>query len=336
MKVESSVATAMAEACMKAGIVPFLIGSPGTGKSSIVKDIANRYGLELIDVRLSQCEPMELNGLVSVTNGRTRYNPMSQFPLADAVPPDGKNAWLLFLDELNSAPRAVIAACYKLILDRMVGQHLLHPKVVIMCAGNTAFDNAIVEDIGTAMQSRLCTIEVRPNADDWLDWAYKNKLDFRITSFVGFKPTVLDSFNPNHTDHTFCCQRTLEFAHKLLQQNPPKEILLPLLVGTIGEGIARELVSFIEVSNSLPKLSHILANPTTATVPTDMSVLFALTGCMSEFADKDNIVAMMQFIHRTGLDTQTIFLRSLIKKHKSMITHPAVQQWIKDNKHELF
>jgi len=46
---------------IKAKLVPMLTSSPGLGKSSIVKDIANEFGLKLIDIRLSQVDPTELN-----------------------------------------------------------------------------------------------------------------------------------------------------------------------------------------------------------------------------------------------------------------------------------
>jgi len=47
--------------CIKAGLVAMLEGPPATGKSDIVKAIAKRFKLYVIDIRLSQCEPPDLN-----------------------------------------------------------------------------------------------------------------------------------------------------------------------------------------------------------------------------------------------------------------------------------
>lgn len=52
--------TMMVEA-MKAKLVPMMVGSPAVGKSSIVRSIADDFNLELIDLRLSQCDPTDLN-----------------------------------------------------------------------------------------------------------------------------------------------------------------------------------------------------------------------------------------------------------------------------------
>lgn len=47
--------------CFQAEVVPFITSSPGMGKSSIIAQIAQDYALELIDLRLSQCAPEDLN-----------------------------------------------------------------------------------------------------------------------------------------------------------------------------------------------------------------------------------------------------------------------------------
>lgn len=46
---------------LRAKLVPMLTSSPGMGKSSIAKQIAKEWNLKLIDVRLSQCDPCDLD-----------------------------------------------------------------------------------------------------------------------------------------------------------------------------------------------------------------------------------------------------------------------------------
>lgn len=61
MKVSHTLAVAMVKEYLRAQIVPYIVGSPGIGKSAIVKQIAKASKLKLIDVRLSQCDPTDLN-----------------------------------------------------------------------------------------------------------------------------------------------------------------------------------------------------------------------------------------------------------------------------------
>jgi len=46
---------------MRHKLVPMVHGSPAVGKSSVVQQIAKDFGLKLIDLRLSQCDPTDLN-----------------------------------------------------------------------------------------------------------------------------------------------------------------------------------------------------------------------------------------------------------------------------------
>ena len=53
----------------------FIHGSPGIGKSYIVNDIAKQKGLEIIDVRLSQLDAVDLRGIPSISNDQTKWMP---------------------------------------------------------------------------------------------------------------------------------------------------------------------------------------------------------------------------------------------------------------------
>lgn len=44
-------------------LVPFIVGSPGLGKSAIVHKYAKEHNLKVIDLRLAQCDPTELNAI---------------------------------------------------------------------------------------------------------------------------------------------------------------------------------------------------------------------------------------------------------------------------------
>ena len=82
-------------------------GSPAIGKSAIVHQFASKFNLKLIDMRLGQCDPTDLLGFPRITGDRSGYVPLEDFPLEGDKTPDGYAGWMLFLDELTSAPPAV-------------------------------------------------------------------------------------------------------------------------------------------------------------------------------------------------------------------------------------
>ena len=108
---------------MMAKQTAMLHGQPGIGKSDLVREIAEEFNLEVIDIRLSQMEPSELCGFPKLDGDIATYVPMDLFPLEGQSLPKDKAGWVLFFDEIVSAPKSIISAAYKIILDRMVGNH---------------------------------------------------------------------------------------------------------------------------------------------------------------------------------------------------------------------
>ena len=85
------------------------------------------------------------------------------------VPPDflpTKSKGILFLDEMNSAPRAVQAAAYQLILNRKIGEYELPVGWAVVAAGNRAGDRAVVNDMPSALANRLVHIDFKVDVDD--------------------------------------------------------------------------------------------------------------------------------------------------------------------------
>lgn len=312
-------------------------GSPALGKSSIAKQIAKDNNLKLIDMRLSQCDPTDLMGFPTVNGGRAKYVPMETFPIEGDVVPEGYKGWLLFLDEINSASNAVQAAAYKLTLDRMVGLKHLHSKVAVMCAGNLESDNAIVNTTSTALQSRLVHMELVVSVPDWIDWASKNSIDFRITSFIEFKPESLYTFKPDHCDVTYASPRTWEFANRVLKvTDEASSDILPMLAGTLTEGVAREFLTFCKIYQTLPSMTQIVMSPDTTPVPTELSTLFALSGSISQHTTMDTHKQMMKYILRMPLEFQVVCLRSAIRRNMEIMAHPDTQAWLERVGNTLF
>ena len=333
----------MITAAIKAKVVPMIHGSPGIGKSQIVYQIAKTYNLLVIDIRLSQCDPTDLAGFPTIAGGKADYVPMAHFPIeGDAMPINPETGeryagWLLFLDESTSAPPAIQAAAYKLVLDRMVGSHRLHKKVAMVLAGNLETDGAIVHPMSTALQSRLVHLELVVDHKEFLDWAYVNGVYHRITDFVKFKPGMIYTFSPEHTDKTYACPRTWAFADAILKvEKESSPDLLPLLAGTISEGVAREFLGFCKVYDKIPKIEAIEANPTTVVVPQEPSIIWALTGSIADNIHKGNASQLMTFVTRLPREFQVVSMLEISRKHEPLQKHPAVTAWVAEFGEALF
>ena len=103
---------------MRVKLPAFLWAGPGVGKSSIVNQIARDMGGLCVDMRLSQMSPTDIIGIPYFDKDKNvmRFAPPSRLP-SEAYAKD-QPIIILFLDEMNSAPPAVQAAAYELVLDR--------------------------------------------------------------------------------------------------------------------------------------------------------------------------------------------------------------------------
>ena len=341
----------MISALMEVDLVPFIKGPPAIGKSDIVRQVANTYNLKVLDFRLSQADTTDLNGLPGYTDDgmKATFKPMDTFPIegdslpikADGTPYDG---WLLFLDELNSAPLAVQAAAFKLVLDRQVGKHDLHSHVRIVAAGNREIDKAIVNRMSTPMQSRLAHFELEVDHKAWLKWAGEADIDYRIMSFIGFKPEILYNFKPDHNKETYASPRTWEFCNRLIKDKPTiGPDMIPLIAAVIDEVAAREFWTYAKIFKSLVTIPEIIANPKKVPVPEDPGTIYALTGSIGHHMKGENADKLMEYVERLGIEFQVLALQIAIRKDKQgknsgpkILSIPAVKSWIKTNAAELF
>ena len=337
MQVKVSQATSMITKFIKAKLVPLLVGSPGIGKSHIYQQIADTYNLLLIDVRLAQCDVTDLCGFPRIEANKAGYVPMNTFPIEGDEVPKGYSGWLLLFDELTSAVPALQSAAYKILLDRKVGNYSLHKNVAVCAAGNLETDNAIVQPMSTALQSRLVHLELVVDSKEWIEWGISNGIGHRITSYIKVKPGNLYTFSPDHTDKTYASPRTWEFANRVLQHvdiDSPE--VLPMLAGTISEGVAREFLGFCKIYKDLPTIEQIMASPEVIKVPNEPSVLFALTGSIAHNANPDNTDSLMKYVRRIPIEFQVVCVRELLRRNKPLMAQKGIQSWISDNAETYF
>lgn len=308
---------------LQAGLVPNLTSSPGLGKSALARQIATDFNLQLIDIRLSQTTPEDLMGLpMRDSDGRAYFAPFKIFPLASDPLPAGKDGWLLFLDEFNSASKMVQAAAYKLILDHYVGMEKLHPQCLTMCAGNLASDRAIVTQSSTAMQSRLAHIELEHNPAEFAEHMIKADFDYRVRGFIDFLPAYGHNFNPDHQDRTFSCPRTLEFLSNYVKNKKAEDISVAACSGIVSDGVAVEFVQYIKEYANLPSYGQIVSAPKTIAVPSKAASCFAVLSMLIDKYDRTDFDAIADFISRFSPEFQIPYYRGVKVRDPALLKDP--------------
>lgn len=302
----------------------FIHGSPGIGKSYIVNDIAQKNNLEIIDVRLSQLDAVDLRGIPTISNNQTVWMP----PVF--LPTDENSSGILFLDELNSAPLSVQAAIYQLVLDRKIGEYTMPKNWRIVCAGNKIDDKGIVFKLPSPLINRMVHIVLEAKFDDFKVWAIKNEIHPLIIGFLGFRPDLLSSEVPSasETNPAFCTPRAWDMLSNILKNSNEINKISPIIYGTVGYGAGIEFTSFVKVYKTLPDIDAILDGNSTD-VPKEPSSLYALTAALIEKYNNTNQAKnLFAYSKELPVEFSVMLIKDLIIKDESIAELEEFEEWL--------
>lgn len=236
----------------------FLWGPPGIGKSEMVQDIGDELGALVVDMRMALLDPTDVRGIgfYNPDSKTMEWAPPVDLPSADeAAKYDNV---ILFLDEMNSAPPAVQAAAYQLILNRRVGQYKLPDNVSIIAAGNRETDKGVTYRMPAPLANRFVHFEMRVDFDSWLDWAVVNDIDSDVIGYLSQHKMDLFDFDPASSSRSFATPRSWTFVSEILGEELGDKEVTDVIAGTVGEGIAHKFIGHRKWSGKLPKADEVL------------------------------------------------------------------------------
>jgi hypothetical protein len=252
----------------------FLWGPPGIGKSDIVKQIGETAGREVIDVRLALWEPTDIKGIpyYNAEKGTMTWAPPQELPT------DADSTAIIFLDELNSAPPAVQAAAYQLILNRKVGTYNLPKGVDIVAAGNREGDRGVTYRMPAPLANRFIHLEAKVDFDDFQEWAVMNGVHPEVVGYVGFAKQDLYDFDPKSPSKAFATPRSWVFVSDLLKDDDCDiDTLHNLIAGAVGDGLAVKFMAHRKIAGRLPKAEDILKGKVKDLQIKEVSAMYSLT-----------------------------------------------------------
>ena len=252
----------------------FLWGPPGIGKSDIVKQIGVDAGREVVDVRLALWEPTDIKGIpyYNADQGKMVWAPPAELPT------DPESTAIIFLDELNSAPPAVQAAAYQLILNRRVGTYELPKGVDVVAAGNREGDRGVTYRMPAPLANRFIHLEMKIDFDDFQEWAVMNSVHPEVVGYVGFAKQDLYDFDPKSPSKAFATPRSWVFVSDLLKDDDCDiDTLHNLIAGAVGDGLAVKFMAHRKIAGRLPKAEDILKGKVKDLQIKEVSAMYSLT-----------------------------------------------------------
>lgn len=101
---------------------------------------------------------------------------------------------LLLFDDIDKATPMVVNALLNLFVHRRYKDYALHPKSLMMCAGNRTTDDAHANALSESIRTRVTIIEMETNIEDFSEWALEGdeeRINPLLLGFLQGKPDLL-------------------------------------------------------------------------------------------------------------------------------------------------
>lgn len=261
-------AETLAMTYIESGIIPLLVSAPGSGKTTMAKNIAEKLGAKLVPLRLNNLPPEEALGLqfIDDKNKRTiRYAP-NWLPASDGS--DGPV--LVFLDELMQAPDEYRKGIMSALLERYIGDHTIPDNCYFMAAGNSSEDGSNVFDMDTATAARFGIMRIQSNVEEWIeDYAEKEGIELSMIAYLRMRPDHLDVATTMSENDSANIDGVIipsprswsegsKFLQKAISKKLPENIIKAGLMGKLGEITTEAYWMVHGTMSEMPSLNDML------------------------------------------------------------------------------
>jgi energy-coupling factor transporter ATP-binding protein EcfA2 len=257
---------------------------------------------------------------------------------------------ILMIDEYGKANPAVKNAMLRLMLERKIGSYQLHPDSLVFATTNLG-----AEGVGDLLpphaRNRITVITMRkPDNIEWIEWGINNGVDHTLLGWCKDNPQLFASFedikdpdenpyiyHPQSQRTAFFTPRSAEAASDWLKEreNYDDQTLTGLLMGTIGERGAMDLMAFVALADQLPSLESIKRDPKNAKVPESASAVCMVVYRTLASLDKDWVGAWMDYMVRLDKEAQGMFANGVrapkYSKQSMVMTNKKFTDWAMAN-----
>ena len=303
-------------------------GSHGIGKSEIIAQIAVKLNRDIVQLRGSTIDAVDLRGLPAIDHGQTVWK------RPEFIPQQGPRPGTMFLDEINRATGMVLNGLLELVLDRRVGPHKLAGNYAIVAAANPSGGG--VTKLHDALSSRFTHLVLEPDLAEWCQWAASPVGDVAPVVIAFLRNFPQHFYDPAKTDRTGG-PNPRAWGKKIsafVKRNPATSTLMPLVCGTVGNGPGMDFMAFLDLWIKLFQsfsIDSIISNPTQAKVHTGVSELYAVSTALARRATLQNWTRIMQYVERIPISFGACVVRDAVAMNDALAVTPETTRWYSTN-----
>jgi len=248
---------------------------------------------------------------------------------------------LIVVEEYGQTQGDVKRALATLVQEHRVGEHALPTGFQIVLLTNRTQDRSGVGKDFDFIINRRVDINFDPELEPWLVWASENNVNPLVMAFAARNPEIVFSGKHPEKQGPWCTPRSLEAAGRTISAaegddidfDDEKSFLMQLLMGSIGN-TAIQLMVFLKLRHSLPRVEEIVSSPDKAMVPTAPDAQMIISHELAHRADRSNITAIAQYMNRLPKAFAVTFVQVLLKRAPALVGTKAIGDWSREN-HQL-
>lgn len=227
----------------KAELTPFIWGHAGIGKTSVIKQYAEKKGYHFFPFYLGTMSDIgDILGLADFVRDESGKAIATKFAtpewLVNAISYCNENpdsGAIIFLDEFNRARRDILNGMFSLALDKTFHTIKLPRNCHIIAAGNPPTDEYFTTDVDeTALMARFVHVKLEPSVDEWVSYARAAAINPSLIGFIREQPELLESARTDFTLPVKVDRRSYERLNRLMKLSAPSHLLEQLMTGIIG------------------------------------------------------------------------------------------------------
>lgn len=319
----------------KAGIKrPLLIeASPGVGKTQIAAQAAKELGVAFKAIHAPLMQPEDYGfPVISADKSDVRFIvSRDKFPIVGSDCPE---TGILLIDELSQCDNASQKTLANLLQEREIHGQQLKPEWLIVATGNRASDRAGANRLLSHLSDRVTHITMDCSLDDWCDWALANGIKTEVTSFIRFRPELLNKFDAQQD--VFPTPRSWAEGVSQSLGQVTSALEFEVFKGDVGEGAAAEFTAFLKIYRELPTIEEIVRAPNKTKVPKDPATQYAVIGALSAHTTEMNFEPIMEYVDRLPKEFSVLYLRDAIRRCPKIQDTKCFIAWASSQGTKLF
>lgn len=324
-------------------------GHMGTGKSSILKMLAEKFPKHTacyFDCTTKDLGDITIPNIAKLDDGTGYVTYLTNEELGA----HHNTPIILMIDELGKANPAVKTALNRPMYERKIGAYTLHPDSIVFATTNLGSEG--VGDLLPAHGRNRLTVSImrKPDNMEWIEWGINNGIDHTLLGFAKDNPQCFYSFedqkdpeenpyifHPRSNRSAFVTPRSLEAASNWLKDREglDDQTLTAMLIGTIGDRAAMDLMAFVKLADQLPSAESIKTDPMNAKIPDSAAAVCMVVYRALASIERGWVSPWMKYMSRLGSEAQGLFVNGVRDKKYSkqsvVMTNADFTAWARNN-----